>query len=118
MSTPPLRPPPPFGQLLYLLLKQRKLGVRDFARRAGVPHTMLSNIKRGGTMPIKRAKEWAEILDLSSEERVTFVDSAGMTHTPPVVHDMIDRLVKAWQTRLADVEDRYQRLLDEVRRRG
>jgi hypothetical protein len=114
----------PFGKLLYhhLANARPKIGVREFARRAGIPPSMMSKLHNAQCpMPQERAADWADLLGLDGEPRREFLFAAGLTHAPTVVREGVDdlhRSVKQWQRRAAQLERELQRALDDARRLG
>lgn len=108
----------PFGKLLFRYLKRKPLGVREFARIASVPPSMVTKLHTAKCpMPMKRVGEWADLLDLSAHERKEFTIAAGLTHAPAEVHGCIVEIqaeVRTLRRKYAELE---RRLAAELARR-
>lgn len=82
----------PFGPLLADYLTQRGWSIRAFARQVDHNPTFISQIIRGQRRPpLKRVDAWADQLDLSSQDRESFLDAAALAHAPARVHEIIAR---------------------------
>jgi hypothetical protein len=102
----PSRPQTPFGDHLDALLQQRGLSVRGFAKLVGLGVSSVSAAKRRAIDP-GRIELWADALALNGQDRARFVRLAWLTHTPPVIVNLVE-----------DLERRLARRRVRTRQRG
>jgi transcriptional regulator with XRE-family HTH domain len=81
----------PFGKVLGRLLEKREVGLRDFARRVGLPSSFISRVKQGqSVVPTARIEAWADVLELSGQERTEFIDAAYWSAVPERVRPWVE----------------------------
>jgi transcriptional regulator with XRE-family HTH domain len=72
-----------FGPFLQLALDRKMMSQREFAKRAHSSSASLSQIISGKrTPPLDQIDNWANILDLKGEDRVSFLELACLEHCP------------------------------------
>lgn len=82
-----------FGVHLRSLL-QDQLGIRGFARKAGISHVSVSLICRGHRTPkLGSVEQWSIILGLSGTRRSRFINLAALAHLPPEVERRFIRIL-------------------------
>lgn len=92
-----------FGNLLGSLLDQGGMTRVDFAAKAGVSASFVSNLIAGDrTPPPDKIDGWADILGLRGRERDHFLDLAMLAHLPTELQPRWVNLLR----RLERVEDR------------
>lgn len=80
-----------------LLLRAHREKVRinqdDFAKRLGVSQALVSRYERGKTIPpLELLTVMCEILDLTGDERASFVEEACLAHAPDRVRAIVTEL--------------------------
>jgi transcriptional regulator with XRE-family HTH domain len=74
---------PSIDDLLGKYLEKRGMTLREFARRAGVPPSLVSRIRHGKrSLPTGRIEAWADLLGLTGHDRAEFIDAAMWTAVP------------------------------------
>lgn len=82
---------PSFAAVLEKHLKRRGWSLREFAREAGVPPSLVSRTMHGErAVPTGRVEEWADLLDLRGQERGEFIDAAMWTAIPERVRPWVE----------------------------
>ena len=73
----------PFDKVLDKFLEKRGISLRTFATEAGLSAPAVSQIKSGSRpVPTTRVEAWADILKLTGQDRVEFIDAAMWTVIP------------------------------------
>ena len=84
-----------FGECLAQCLAKNGISSNAFAKRVGVQATFLTKIMTGvSPVPQARIDAWADALDLRGKDRERFLDHAWLTHCPPYIGELVERLRK------------------------
>lgn len=94
----------PFPDLLYRLIEQKGLTLREFARLAKTKQPAISEIRRGvRNPPLSNIGHWADVLGLTGKERENFLDLAHLMQTPERIRKLIRDAERVTGKSLRDV---------------
>jgi len=83
----------PFGRLLEDALQRNGLSQSAFALQAGVPRSVVSEVISGRRKPPKdQADRWMRVLEVSSEEQLTWRRAAALGRADPILAAWITEL--------------------------
>jgi len=98
-----------FGELLYDLIARSGSSVSEFAAKAGIHQPHLSAIRHGQRpAPLKHLGDWADLLELSGEERERFMDLGAMTHCPERIQEMVREIENSAGKTLRELGEQYR----------
>lgn len=101
-----------FGKHLESLIHYRRMTQAEYARAVRHPPPFVNQVIHGKrTPPLKQLETWADTLDLSGEERATFLRLALLAHCPGPIQDDYLRLrarVDKLERRVAEYEEKYK----------
>jgi hypothetical protein len=80
-----------FASLLHGLLANRKLSSRAFARQIGRTSGFITGVLKGRLGPSDDVEKWADALGLEGDDRHGFLLLAGLTRSPEVVVEHVQR---------------------------
>lgn len=93
-----------FGDMLYGLLRERGVSMRQFAKEVGVAAPSISLMKKGRRpVPWDQAVYWADHLNLSKVERIRFLDLAALTQSPERIRQLVSQAEAAYGGTLRDL---------------
>jgi transcriptional regulator with XRE-family HTH domain len=74
-------------------LQAQGLSARAFAALIDVQPAFLNKVMQGDrTVPLKRIEAWADALKLRGNDREQFLEAGFLTHTPPYICDLLQKL--------------------------
>lgn len=84
---------PLFVALFVRALTSRGLSQREFARRVGLSPGSISKAISGMHVPDwRRGPVWADVLELTGEDRRRFLEALDLANSPPSVQRLVARL--------------------------
>ncbi len=100
-----------FGDFFYRLIRERGMTMQEFAQRAGTSASTLSRLRTGKRVPKNLPVDaWAEVLQLSIEEREQLQESIELAQAPTSLRKRIahaEALVASERVEREQVEEQY-----------
>ncbi len=92
-----------FGDMLARRLAEQGMSQAEFARRAQVPRSVISEVIHGRRKPPRaRAKRWAEILEIAPNDRMAWERHMALARADACLARWIDELQAAASLRSPD----------------
>lgn len=113
----------PWGSCLAAALSRRGWSVRHFAQQVGADASFISKAMRGALHgrsrrpalpPLNQVADWAQILQLTPDERDEFLDLAHLAHAPARVVERVRQTHVAYQA-LQEEHEQLRRELERLR---
>lgn len=83
----------PLNDFLIKRLKELNLSIRAFARRVGVSHVFIVQVKQGqAPFPGEQFLKWCDALELNEEMRDEFLHSSLIPQCPQELQNYISKL--------------------------
>ncbi len=95
----------PFGDMLARRLAEQGMSQAEFARRAQVPRSVISEVIHGRRKPPRvRAKRWADILGIAPGDRLAWERHLALARADACLTRWIDELHAAASQRTPDAK--------------